>query len=180
MSKNESAVYTIQKEKVKREYCDLSREDLFSVFKKIAEPYTIICWLYDMLLIGSDISHVSPQKILRMRIYNENEEVHLWKTQSKFKARVLKVQENDGEEQEYVQAKQLLWGKAELKDNVIILKEDRGVYIQLPKDAVQGGVKTGERLFLVTKNYVGYNEIGQAGYVDSRFVKITGDLCGEN
>ena len=57
---------------------------------------------------------------------------------------------------------------------MVSAKEDRGIELLihhslLPENVV---VTPKDRLWLITRNYIDYNDLGQAGYVDCRFVKI--------
>ena len=77
-----------------------------------------------------------------------------------------------------IEVRQLLWGKAleQCPDEPGwgLWKENRGMELLihlslLPDDT---GVNPGNRLWLITRNYICYNDLGQAGYGDCRFVEI--------
>lgn len=109
-----------------------------------------------------------PKFLVKMRAFNEHQELLLWReSEGKFSAR-LRIDGEGDEEKHYIEAQQLLWGKAqEVDDGWILLTEARGTKICLPyrfKDQANKVIK------IKTRNYIDYNELGQAGYVDCRFV----------
>lgn len=105
-----------------------------------------------------------------LRVFNEKQELFIWrKNQDSFYYR-LRVDEVEVGEDFVVDAHQLLWGtlKEKINNNEWLrLEEDRGIEIFLPACAVP---ETAKRVWLKTRNYIGYNEFSQAGYVDCRFV----------
>ena len=65
------------------------------------------------------------------------------------------------------------------KDGWVLLSEARGTEIYLPyrfKNPINKLMK------IKTRNYIGYNELGQAGYMDCRFVCFCegGTDCGRS
>lgn len=62
----------------------------------------------------------------------------------------------------------------DLKNGFVEVSEPRGIKYIVPKEFLLGEKLTQSdmRLILYTRNYIGYNEIGQAGFIDYRFVKI--------
>ncbi|WP_405746696.1 CRISPR-associated protein Csx19 [Anaerovibrio slackiae] len=74
----------------------------------------------------------------------------------------------EGMETEYVDSLSRLWGEnAGVADGYAVLQDkDRKIRLEIPVDA--NHCKYG----LVTRNYIGYTENNQAGYVDSRYVAI--------
>lgn len=80
---------------------------------------------------------------------------------------------------EYIDADQVMYGsKFEIKDEFIEVYEKRGIRYIVPKEFIGNNLiddinNNKKRLVLHTRNYIGYNEIGQAGFVDSRFLKIS-------
>jgi CRISPR-associated protein (TIGR03984 family) len=74
---------------------------------------------------------------------------------------------------EAVEAEQILWGtKSEaLTRGWTRLFEGRGMELILPMDSAE--VTPVNRVKLTTRNYIGYNALGQAGYIDCRFVRFT-------
>ncbi|MGM9580872.1 MAG: CRISPR-associated protein Csx19 [Anaerovibrio sp.] len=74
----------------------------------------------------------------------------------------------EGTETEYVDSLSRLWGENKgIADGYAVLKDaDRKIQMKIPVD--ENHCKYG----LVTRNYIGYTENNQAGYVDSRYVAI--------
>jgi CRISPR-associated protein (TIGR03984 family) len=109
-----------------------------------------------------------PRYLLELRAFDENEELRLKRRNGKFFWR----RRNDGigKPCELVEAKQLLWGK--LSDTNAegwqLLEEERGFSLIVP----YSGGKVGQRLAIQTRNYIEYNELGQAGYADSRLMRL--------
>ncbi len=123
--------------------------------------------------------------IQKLRIFNQSKELYIWRTTQNeeriFKARLREDNSNHSEskEIEYVQANQILFGTTsepitlrQAQDDMINftkLTEDRGTEVILPFTNINIDDKD-KRIAIRTRNYIGYNEIGQAGYVDCRFV----------
>ncbi|HOV91197.1 MAG TPA: CRISPR-associated protein Csx19 [Syntrophorhabdaceae bacterium] len=109
--------------------------------------------------------------VQRARIFDTDKELHIWRTAEGLKGRV-RV-DNEGEPVTVVDAYQVLFGtKAVPLDNGFTkLTEDRGTELIVPFEPLS--IDDGERrLKLHTRNYVGFNEASQAGYVDCRFVEF--------
>lgn len=118
------------------------------------------------------------QNIQKLRVFNKNAELFVWRTKlGGHKAR-LKT-DKPGKEQEVVDARQVLFGtKAEMLDTTFAkLTEDRGTEIILPlKDL---GISEDEindrkgRLCIHTRSYIGtITATGQASYEDVRFIEF--------
>lgn len=110
----------------------------------------------------------APKFLVKMRVFDEHKEVLLWReSECKFSAR-LRIDGEGDEEKHYVEAKQLIWGKAKVVDDSwILLTEARGTEIYLPYKFKE---QANNVIMIKTRNYIDYNELGQAGYVDCRFV----------
>jgi len=122
------------------------------------EEAKAVIWYYDKIEFcllkasgkwDSSIRTDLNEEVVRIRIFNENKEVHIWRSKGKLVGRCREDQEpsTDIKEEvfdEYVKSEQ-----------------------QISKSSAftNGGM-------LVARNYIGYNEIGQAGFVDSRFCAI--------
>jgi len=118
-----------------------------------------------------------PEFIQKLRLFDSNKELFLWRTEGKWKARLRTDEE--GEDVSVVDANQVLFGtKGEDVGNEFTkLTEDRGTEIILPfeiKNLNDDFKKDNcNRVKINTRNYINYNELGQAGYADCRFVKFT-------
>ena len=127
---------------------------------------------------------ITKANLRYLRIFDEEKECFVWKSEDDdvgiFRLRYRLDEEDLGQEPNALDAKQLLWGTKiashpEAGADWKLLKEDRGVQINIHKDLLPNNYKvdTKNRLWLITRNYVDYNDVCQAGYVDSRFVGIT-------
>lgn len=125
----------------------------------------------------------------KLRIFNKDAELHIWKTQGIFKGRIRaekrfqganKTKHNDFEIVEFVQADQILFGttSSDIENGFTKLTEDRGTEVILPFTNIVLDAPD-KRIAIRTRNYIGYNEIGQAGYVDCRFVEFVKMPGGE-
>jgi len=141
----------------------------------------IVCWLNYEIKFGIFDEGFLEQlggfdnfckHILRIRIFDRGRELYAWKAEDRFKYRIRNDQ--SGEEIEVIDADQVMWGtKFFSSDGMVKVSEARGIEYELPESFVENPLLPGtERLVLRTRNYVDYNEIGQASFVDSRFVSI--------
>lgn len=115
-----------------------------------------------------------PKYIQKIRIFNENQELFLWrKNEGEFRGR-LRI-DGSGIDIDVVDARQILWGTK--PDPSFIgefskISEDRGTELILPLEDIF--VDNGQnRVHIRTRNYIDYNENEQAGYADCRFVEFT-------
>jgi CRISPR-associated protein (TIGR03984 family) len=141
-----------------------------------------IAYLYHRVVIGKfenkqfvyynqENDDVKLSNILKLRVFNEDCELFVWKTSlGGYRARLRT--DVQGSEQGIVEAKQVLFGtKAEqLANGYTKLTEDRGTEIILPITNLIVD-KNDKRLCIKTRSYIGYIEkTGQATYEDVRFV----------
>ena len=112
-------------------------------------------------------------------MFNHSREVLIWRTEDNggngsfsYKGRMRIDGEEEGDETPIVDAHQVLWGtRAKYLDNgFTLLTENRGTELILPFDNLESVDDKENRVFLETRNYIGYNEIGQATYEDTRFL----------
>jgi len=113
-----------------------------------------------------------PKYLQKLRVFNENKELYLWEiSENEFKGRLRT--DNQGKEEDIVEAEQILWGTMveSLDNGWSRIYEKRGAELVVPFDnlVIDDHEK---RIKIRTKNYIDYNELGQAGYVDSRFVSF--------
>ncbi len=108
-----------------------------------------------------------PKFIVKIRIFDTQKELLLWRdSEYEFSAR-MRI-DGEGDNGYFIEAGQVLWGNPrEAGDNWTLLKESRGTEIYLPYKLKKPDSKW---VKIKTRNYIDYNEIGQAGYVDCRFV----------
>jgi len=136
-----------------------------------------VVWYYDKIEFYNIESEnwsselKSFDEIVRMRLFDKEKELHLWRSNDILKGRLRK--DTEGAETEYVTAKQILNGTSfEDRDIGIIAKEEKGTEYYLPFAKFKNiSDKNKDRIAIITRNYIGYSDdIKQAGYIDSRFV----------
>ncbi len=109
--------------------------------------------------------------VLELRVFNEQEELHLLKKGGSFKGRYRK--DGEGEEAEYIDSASRFWGKRtegqeSAEGFICLIDKDRKLSMSIPKIEADA-----ETYALETRSYVGINEqTAQAGYVDYRFKAI--------
>jgi len=131
----------------------LDKEHIVDSIKSLGSGYAMI-WLHS----GIELFNL-PEKeqelvdsiqlidsIQQIRLFNSYQEIKYWRSQGKLKSRV----KTDGN------------GKSELYQDVPMILRST-IAKMLPS-------KANETLTLITRQYIEYNKVGQAGYVDYRFV----------
>ncbi|MFN3739310.1 MAG: CRISPR-associated protein Csx19 [Thermodesulfovibrionales bacterium] len=115
-------------------------------------------------------SDIEERYLQRLRLFNNKKELYIYRTPEGFRAR-LRVDE-EGERTYVVDAEQLLWGtRAEKLGDFTKLTEDRGTTLIVPMKDISVDKKK-KRLFLKTRNYIGYTPFHQATYIDCRFIEF--------
>jgi len=183
-------IYRIVTIRSKVEAKEMGNNIIIKEIEKIKNGY-IVCWLDYAVLFGTvqndEIKFYNSKLpdfnkyLQKLRIFNEKEEIYIWRSGDKFKFRYREdgVSEKDGKEIEYIDAKQVMRGsKFEDEGNFIEVSEKRGTRYIVPKEFIGNNLiddinNNKKRLILHTRNYIGYNEIGQAGFIDSRFLNIS-------
>lgn len=117
---------------------------------------------------------LNPKYVQRVRIFNQQEELLLWRTANGLQGRIRR--DSDGNGTHVVVTHQVLFGTRIdphfQGDSYMKITEDRGTSLILPRMDVK--VNKRDRICIQTYNYIDYHkETGQAGYVDSRFVSFT-------
>ncbi|MBT9146891.1 MAG: hypothetical protein DDT32_00638 [Syntrophomonadaceae bacterium] len=142
----------------------------------------VIAYLDYKVLIGKFAGELTfwerekfePKYLQRLRLFNENRELLIWKSgQNGYKSRLRVDGGDQGREEHAVEAEQVLWGTRgeKCEEGWTRLSEERGMDFVLPIDATQVN-NHARRVKLKTINYIAYNELGQAGYYDCRFVNF--------
>lgn len=131
--------------------------------------YRVLAGLFrDGKCIFYNHGDLEEKYLLRLRLFNGSKELYLWRSADGFKAR-LRI-DGEGEETPVVDAHQVLWGtKARPLGEFTELTEERGTTLIVPLKNLEINDKH-NRLFIQTRNYVGYTEAHQATYVDCRFM----------
>jgi len=154
------------------------------ILNNAPEGAWFVAYLYHRVVIGKlenkqliyykqENDDVKLLNILKLRIFNEDTELFVWKTNLGGHRARLRTDGN-GTEQGMVEAKQVLFGtKAEeLGNGYSKLTENRGTEIILPLTNLKIDEKD-HRMCIKTRSYIGYFEkTGQATYEDVRFVKF--------
>lgn len=108
-----------------------------------------------------------------MRVFNKDKEMLIYRTGNGFKGR-LRIDDKDGTGTAVIVANQVLFGtKKDEKSNNSYTKitEERGTSLVLPFGELDVDDKE-KRIFIKTHNYIDYNAVNQATYVDCRFVSF--------
>lgn len=110
-------------------------------------------------------------ELVRLRIFNNEQELHIWRNNKILKGR-LRI-DSTGKETEYVEAKPLLNGTTfdKLYPGIMAI-EDKGIHYCLPYSSLEKLSGSKNRIALLTRNYIGYSDIGQAGFNDCRFINF--------
>ena len=152
-------------------------------------PSYVVAYLYSMVKIGKwednsfqfyESECLEKDHILKLRVFNSEQELLVWKSGSSLKARLRKDNLN-GNSSYAVVADQVLAGTQTkpLNNGWIRVWEERGGSLELPFPNVYVNVKEkpDKRIHIRTYNYIGETPAYQATYVDCRFVGFTD---GEN
>ena len=169
----------------------ISGDDILAFISNKAPDYNAgfaVCRLYHAVHFGRIIADdivfypgVSPdysRDLNQLRLFSETGELLIWRKGSgQFMYRIRKDGVGDIDAV-YVEAEQILWGTnvRTPEPGWVELFEDRGIRLVIPSDIVHSpegtSTKLNNRYILKTRNYIEYNQIGQAGYVDCRFVAL--------
>ncbi len=127
----------------------------------ISDGYILI-WYYDDLVVdvlknvlaSSFFADKELEDIVRIRAFNDQKELHVWRSGKQLYSRMR------SDDEEIIPA-------PIIKEMMVVGKVANQLQEKF-KDEFEGL----KHIAIQTKNYVGYNDIGQAGYEDSRFVKF--------
>ncbi len=167
---------------------ELNNDSFVQKINEVDKGY-IVCWLDYAVLFGiiqsGEIKFYDNELpdftkyLQKLRVFNEKKELYIWRSRNKlkFKYREDEVYNKEGEIVEHIDAEQVMYGSTfEAKNKFIEISEKRGIRYIVPKEFIgDKSIKelNNKRFVLHTRNYIGYNEIGQAGFIDSRFLKIS-------
>ena len=144
----------------------------------------VVAWLDHNVMIGLwngkgfefyDAGNLDLKYLQRLRVFDPRQELHVWRTNGKWKARLRR--DGEGENAEAIVAHQLLFGtKGErLSSRYARIREDRGTKLLLPLADVQfdedeKGRPQRARFSSRPTTTSGTNTVHQATYFDCRFV----------
>ena len=135
----------------------------------------IVCCIFDgqaIQLAGQGA--FEEEQVLEVRIFNEKEELHLWRRGSAYEGRY--VADGEGDSQSHVDCLARLWGHTTACDGTFATLTDKERFLELTVPCHEKADYYG----LVTRNYIEADEkTGQAGYCDYRFVRIEAAEGGE-
>ena len=127
------------------------------------------CWQNGSLKLAGDAAK-KCSLWLELRVFNEEEELHLKKSGDLWLGRWRK--DGAGEATEYVDSISRFWGEmvetADLPEGYMKLEDAARKLKQILPQAEERAKYYG----LVTRSYIGYEATGQAGYADYRYVRI--------
>ncbi|MGQ9558585.1 MAG: type III-D CRISPR-associated protein Csx19 [Desulfurispora sp.] len=128
----------------------------------------------------------NSQHLHSLRLFTPEQEFYIWAQRTgsgnvfHYRWRTeMDIKPNKARLTDYVDARQLLWGKVEYYDpktGRVEMYAGRGIRFSLPAQLIKSQVKRGSPIWLHTRNYIAYNELGQAGYVDCRFIQFAAEV----
>lgn len=151
-----------------------------SISENIKDKSFVAAYLDYKVLIGKfedkrlyfyDDESFEARYIQRLRVFNEDRELLIWRSSDGLKGR-LRI-DGEGDDAFVVDAEQVLFGtEAEDLKGFTRIREKRGTELILPISDLRIDDKK-NRAFIKTRNYIGFNEdTHQAGYIDCRFVGL--------
>jgi len=161
---------------------DESPEDVLT--ENIKDKSFAVVWLDYKVLIGTwsgqkfqfyDDEEFENKYLQRMRVFNKDREMLIYRTGNGFKGR-LRIDDKDGTGKEIIVANQVLFGTKKGKkcnDSYTEITEERGTSLVLPFGGLDIDIDDKQkRIFIKTHNYIDYNTVNQAIYVDCRFINF--------
>ncbi|MDP2160034.1 MAG: CRISPR-associated protein Csx19 [Flavobacterium sp.] len=136
--------------------------------------YTVIIRKFkdDKIIFMNGEKPFDPKFIQKLRLFNNNRELFIWRTEGKWKAR-FRIDDHGAEIKNVIEANQVLFGTTgKVENGFTSLTETRGTEIILSFEIKSVDAEK-NRVKIKTRNYIDYNKLGQAGYIDCRFVDFT-------
>ena len=144
-----------------------------------------VAYLDYKVLIGKFCNRAFPGKLFdpkfvqKMRLFNKSKELYIWRNsqnENVFSGR-LRIDGEGEKPVDVIDAWQALYGtRCKEENGVTSLTEDRGTNLAIPFSGLKfdkDPEKSDLPIRIYTRNYIGYNDLGQAGYEDCRFVAFT-------
>lgn len=161
--------------------CNLGKDELEALLRDtMTADALIVLWQMHSVVWGKwqngGISlapgeAITPEYWQELRVFNEHEELHLWRVEKGFAGRYRKDEDEDNGNapDTYVDSFSRFWGenRGAAEQYVTLVDSSRKLRLVIPAE-------DGFRWYgLQTRNYVGSDEeTGLSGYVDYRFVHI--------
>ncbi len=153
-----------------------SLEDIKNYIKKESD---VVAFLDNEVIIGRyererfkfpEQKNIEFKYINRMRIFNENEELHIWRSNGIIKGRYRS--DGDGNETDIVESYQVISGTTAKKpdDYTRLIEEKKGIELLIPGEWKADDKET--RVALKTRHYIEYLQGYQASYSDARMVNF--------
>jgi CRISPR-associated protein (TIGR03984 family) len=165
--------YKIDKCKSQVDFFSDEKEILMQI-KAFANAKAVV-WYYDKICFCRIENNIwnTPltelAELVRLRIFDKDSELHIWRSNGLLKSR--RRNDSAGDDVEYIIGKPLLNGTSfKTEKTGIVATEEKGIHYHLPYPELEILADTKNRIVLITRNYIGYSDIGQAGFVDCRFV----------
>ena len=163
----------------------INYDELASIIEKyFSEKALVVAYLDYTVLIGTwqqkqfhfydSSENLQPKYIQKMRVFDSEMELLVWRISNGLKGRLRKDDLN-GSGTEAVIAKLVLFGTqiVDRSDSTYTeITEERGTTLILPFTGLKLDNKK-NRIFIKTLNYIDYNKVNQATYVDCRFICFT-------
>lgn len=161
----------------------IKASEIADLIRKHFKKAKAVCWLHyslkfanvdeaGVLKMDSEDLKNFDKHLVRLRVFDQKGELHIWRSGNILKYRIRIDSEGAGTD--YIDSNLILNGtKVEVTDEGIKITEERGIKMILPFFEQKQVLNTEKRLKLHTRNYIDYNDIGQAGYIDCRFMDIT-------
>lgn len=141
----------------------------------------IVAWKYYEVLLGYfrqgkcvfyDSDRLIEDNFLqKLRVFNESKEIYVWRNSNNFYARIR--DDSEGIETYVVDACQVIWGtQSNCEGEFTKLSEERGIELYIPVKNANVDNKN-KRLFIKTRNYIGFTPNEIATYIDCRFLGFT-------
>jgi CRISPR-associated protein (TIGR03984 family) len=141
----------------------------------IMEGASVIAWLFDKQISGTVVNGVlsmennlifKDEDIIELRIFTEDKELYIRDVNGNLEGR-LRI-DAKGSSSDVIDAINILWGVVtEATNYQSYLIESRGIRLSIPKV-----YDINDRINVHIRNYVDYDSIGAASYVDARFLKF--------
>ena len=142
----------------------LPDKDSFYLFvmENFGDKGCCVCYLDYTVLIGKYVDNkfifynnieIEPRFIQRMRLFNKDKELHIWRKNDGLFSGRLRIDE-EGNDTDVVDVCQLLWGTdSDQMEEFTRIYEERGTELILP---FKISVNENERVFIKTRNYISY------------------------
>ncbi len=155
---------------------NITIDSLDNIKDYVKEKSFVVAYLDNEVLFGkyeNGVFDFFENKVIkinflkRLRVFNQVEELHIWKKNGKMIGRYRK--DGEGEDVDVIESNQVIFGTDfEYLDGYTLLKEQRGTNLVLPGKWEANN--NSKRVAVRTRHYIEYINGYQASYCDSRLV----------